>query len=558
MSSSLRQTFRIKNPLNKYFALLFAVYIYIFGVLLNYDNAWMHPEIVAITQSILSEHTTTIERLGQWLNWDLIDGTTEPPRVSRARFLSYLVLVANIVLRNWLFHFVPPHPSLSVTWLFALFLTPFFLYRLVLNLLRDKETALISTIMYLSLPGSLIPIIMLFHPGKVFTNFFFVFCLYLASRIHIKIEQKEAGNFIKEFLVLVATIFLSLFFDEYSLFIFVLVPLFFPGIFSKKLRFTVPAYLLIPFGYAVTVIYFLPWLYNQLGFPGFNVLEFARINKEIPAFSLYNSFINFILLLHDNLVAGINVYLKNDQISVSIVDYWSLSNHLVNADNIRFGLTLLNDKHVSAPEVLHNALWAGILVLALFSFLKRKNSSDDASLNVYILKSFLSLVLFSMFFSLLHILNFILSGCAWYGCSFSVLFALFMGFLLTKTARASRPAKYITFVFLCSLVIQALYNTRVLNTTWLLANDYILTTSWRRQNNMESFTQLDIWLNKIPRKSLTEHYWREKEGDVFQKTYAVWQQQDPEVVVGLLNQMPPNSAHYLAVERSHLDIPSRP
>lgn len=558
MSSLLRYTSVIKNPLSKYFALLLAVYVYIFGVLLNYDNAWMHPEIVTITDSILSEHTTTMERLGQWLHWDLIDGKTEPPKVSRARFLSYLVLVANIVFRNWLFHFVPPHPSLSVTWLFALFLTPLFLYRLVLNLRRDKETALIATILYLSLPGSLIPVIMLFHPGKVFTNFFFIFCLYLASRIQIKIEQRDAGNFIREFFVLAATIFLSLFFDEYSLFIFVLVPLFFPGIFREKLRFTVPVYLLIPLGYAVTVIYFLPWLYNQLGFPGFNVLEFARINQEIPAFSLYNSFINFILLLHDNLAAGINVYLKNDQISVAIVDYWSLSNRLVNADNIRFGLTLLNDKQVSAPEVLHNALWAGILVLVLFSFLKRKNSSDDAPLNMYILKSFLSLVLFAMFFSLLHILNYILSGCAWYGCSFSVLFALFMGFLLTKTARVSRLAKYITFLFLCSLVSQALYTTRVLNTTWLLANDAVLTTSWLRKNDMEGFTQLDIWLNKVPRKSLAEQYWHEKEGDVFQKTYAAWQQQDPEVVVGLLNQMPLNSIRYLAAELPHLDIPSRP
>src|SRR3989338_2617218 len=193
-----------KNPLKfSFIAIVLTFYAYIFGVILSYENAWMNPEITVITEKVLGEHPSFQERLAQAFNWNLMDGDITGKRVSRARFFSHLFLTSNIIFRNWLFHFIPPHPSLSLTWIVALGLCPYFLYKLTGNLTGDKRIALISALVYLCLPGCLIPVMMLFHPAKVFANFFCVFCLYLASKIHLNLKNADTARFKRDFSILV-------------------------------------------------------------------------------------------------------------------------------------------------------------------------------------------------------------------------------------------------------------------------------------------------------------------------------------------------------------------
>ena len=142
------------------------VYAHIFGVLLNYENAWMHPEVADSTTIIFKDHATFQDRFSQCLNWQLLEGQYEGRPDSRPRFSSHIFQVSNILLRNWLWQYFPPHPSFSLTWLFALFLSLYFLYKLMINLTQDKNIARLTALLYLCLPGNLIPVIMLFHPSS--------------------------------------------------------------------------------------------------------------------------------------------------------------------------------------------------------------------------------------------------------------------------------------------------------------------------------------------------------------------------------------------------------
>ena len=516
--------------MNKYIYILAAVYLYIFGILFNYENAWMHTEVVNIEHHILTQHSAPAARLKEGFNWSLMENSGTGTKVSRPRPFSYLILAANTVLRNWLFRFIPPHPSLSITWIVALVLSPLLLYRLIFHLSGNKETAWMGTILYLSLPGSLIPIIMLFHPGKVFTNFFFIFCLYLASRIQNKIQDLDDHSLRKSFLGLVAAVFFSFFFDEYSLFIFILIPLFFPKIFHRlKSTPIILFYLSLPVLFVLITLYVLPGLYATLGFPGFNFLNNPGI-KSFPWPNPYYALINFILLLQDNLLAGFTTYLKDPAVGLEITNYGTLSNRLIHADNIRIGLSLLHNPHLNILKIFHHLAFFGISGLFLYSFFK--NPVKDQQENGYLLRSFIALLLFTIFFSFLHTYNYILSGCAWYGCSFSVLFAIFTALLLNKTAKISSYGKILTIVFFLSLTVNSLYNTKILNTAWMLINQ-------------DPRIQLDVWLNRIDRKTLHDDYQSHQGAENFLFTYLAWENRhDQERKTESLN---PNAATLIAV-----------
>ncbi len=492
------------------------------------------------TGEVLGQHSSTMERLKEAFNWQLMEGTIWWEGVapgSRARPLSYLALVLNIILRNWLFQFILPHPSLSLTWMVALALSPFFLFRLMTNLTHDKNVALMTTILYLSLPGTLIPVMMYFHPGKVFSNFFFIFCLYLASRIQKKTDSGDFRTFKWDFLFLVATVCLSLLFDEYSLFIFFLIPLFFPKIFIKHSKsFAILSFLTIPVFYYVCLIFLLPWIYNLFGFPGFDFFNFVDIQKHVPTFSFSNAVLNFILLLHDNLNAGFNLYLKDKNISVLITQYASVANRLIHADNIRIGLTLLNDRTITWSHVVHHILSLSAIILLLTSFRKSKGSTVSQDPNHYFFKSNVALLLFTLFFTLLHITNYILSGCAWYGCSFSVLFAITMGFVFQRISRVFPWSRLIAFLFFFSLIINSLWHTRLLNTAWLMVN-------------RNPKIQLDVWLNKFSPLDLYRTYHSLKKESNLSLTYKAWiSRDDPETAKNILSDAPDEVRNYLKAE----------
>lgn len=516
--------------------LLVSVYFYIFFVLLNHENAWMHKEIVERTQSIFSQNGTLKDRWLQGFNWSLIEFNASRPRI-----LSHLVLVANMLFRNWLFHYIVPHPSLSVTWLAALFLSPYFLYRLILNLFNDKKIALAACVIYLCLPGNLIPIIMLFHPGKAFSNLFFIICLYRASNLWLNNQRRQTENFKRDFLILASLIYLSFFFDEYSLFIYFLIPLFFPSIFYRpSLKFASLVYAAVPLAFFISVVYLLPALYSLLHFPGFNFFSYVHLN-QMPAFDIHNSLINFVLLLHDNLQAGFNAYLRDPAVSLAITNYDSLANRLVHSENIFIGLSLWNDQHISFCQIFHNMI-VFLVVLMLFNiFLTSKKTLHGTPSAHFLFKSIAAMFLYAAFFSLLHIKSNILAGCGWYGCSFSVLFALLAGCVFNILKNARPAARLLAPVLLVSLVTSSLWNTRLLNYAWLVLH------------YKENYYQLDMWLNKYPRLALYQKYYLPKEKTNFKMTRDAWAlRSNPAAAAGILSNAPKDVKAYLFAELPYI------
>lgn len=521
-----------------YFTLLLCAYLYIFGIMLNWNNTWMNHETAVTTTQVL-EHASAKERFCQAFNFTLMEGVYEGRQGSRPRPLSYIFLTANIIFRNWLFQYMPPHPSLSITWIFALFLSPYFLYKLILNLMNDKKIALMTTIVYLCLPGTLIPIMMLFHPGKAFSNFFYIFCMYLASEMNKKIDIQNFKNFKRNFSILTFCIFFSFYFDEYSLFIFPLIPFLFPKIFwNRHKTFACGVFAALPVLYYLSVRKFLPWFYTSLGYPGFDLYNFLDIYGHIPRVPFFSSWINFFLLLHDNLLAGFNAYLKNNSFSVLVTQFASVKNELINADNIRLGLSVLNDKNVSSWQILHNIfVFAAGLFLMVFLFKPRKDE-EGRLIQKGFGKFFIALIAYTVFFSVLHVTSNILSGCGWYGCSFSILFAILVGYWFKSIEKIASWGKWIALCLVVTLTTSSLWNTKLINYAWL-------GIKYR-----SSYWQLDLWLNKLPRYELYKKFSdipRDKTN--FKIADEAWKnRKDSTAVQEILKKAPRDVQKYLTAE----------
>src|SRR5262249_1951906 len=108
-----------------------------------------------------------------------------PPRgtgESRPRWLTFLVVELDQKIRLWLYNWMPVHPTFSpVAWLLLMGVTPVCLYRLLMNVTRDRAASLGGLAVYLSSLGFLSAFTMLFLPGKSLTNTIFIGALLAGS-----------------------------------------------------------------------------------------------------------------------------------------------------------------------------------------------------------------------------------------------------------------------------------------------------------------------------------------------------------------------------------------
>jgi len=525
---------------NIYILIALLLYGYIFSVMLNYENAWMHPEVAETAQKFFEEHKTTPDRFSQIFNWTLTEGSYQGRLCSRPRFVSHIFYITNLIFRNGLFQYIPPHPSLSLTWIFALFLAPYLLYKLLLNLTKDREVAVLASLAYLTLPGVLVPVMMLFHPAKALSSFFYILCLYLASRIQLKIEEKDLRRFKLDFFVLVMAVATAFFCDEYCLFIFILIPIFFPRIFFGPAKVYVwGLYLWLPIIYYGMVVYGLPAIYAALGYPGFDIFAYLKLDRQAPRFffDIFYAFVNFILLLHDNLMAGLNVFLKDNSQSLRIVEFLTVGNHVTNPENIRVGWDILNSSDVPAVQAIHSVIVGAALILFLPAAKKVWADSKERQALGYLFKAVVCLMLFAVFFTVLHVTTNVFSGCGWYGSSFSGLFAIFIGIFFAILKKGMPYGKIIILVFTASLCVNTLWNTRLVNFAWFAM--HYRGTYW----------ELDIWFNKITRHEIYQKHYRPQAEKNFELTYRAWRHRyNPPVAQHFLEQAPLDVKFYLRAE----------
>ncbi len=112
---------------------------------------------------------------------------------SRPRFISYLTFIVSLKTRLALWHYVPPHPSFSPTWLLTLGLGPWLLFKALKIALGHREAALAGVAIYLVSTGCLSGVAMLFHPAKPLSNVLIIAVFYLSVSIDRAVRDRPAA-----------------------------------------------------------------------------------------------------------------------------------------------------------------------------------------------------------------------------------------------------------------------------------------------------------------------------------------------------------------------------
>jgi hypothetical protein len=319
------------SPSLFYKLVFFLLFTYVLIQLLSYSRCWVHPEHVELFLPKVLENGAAL-RLEDWLSaFEIKRFESFAPRI---RFLSNLFYVLNIKLRVWLWNYIPPHPTFSLTWIFSLLLSPVLLYRLIRRMTGERSSAWVGLALYVTSWGFLSNILLLFHPGKPLACFFTILCLYLASSVVSYARRREeyarrrgrrlfllpvaAGGGLPPpgperfayyrrilgyqernariaareeyytrrmtlcFSLLLGLILLAAFADEFAWFIFLAVPVLFPSIFFvERWRAAFRFWYLAAFLAFLALLTFLaPLLAGSFGFQGFDFWQYLRTHIQ--------------------------------------------------------------------------------------------------------------------------------------------------------------------------------------------------------------------------------------------------------------------------------------
>src|ERR1051325_8787216 len=126
-----------------------ANFLWIAFFLSDYSNVWVQPEVNA-WRSFLSESYTVRGAFQMALNWTLFEGE---PRLTRP--LANTVEMLDGALRRKLWRVMTPYPTLSLTYLFILVLTPLLLYAVLRSLGVRPFFSYCAVALYFANPGTL-------------------------------------------------------------------------------------------------------------------------------------------------------------------------------------------------------------------------------------------------------------------------------------------------------------------------------------------------------------------------------------------------------------------
>ncbi|MBF0504889.1 MAG: hypothetical protein HQL14_07280 [Candidatus Omnitrophica bacterium] len=273
------KTFINKNPA---VLLLFFVYLFFLPHLLSYDYAWMFPEEFFCKKAAIKNGPQL-----QWQDlksgmdwWGFEEGTF---RITRP--LSSYFEILDTKFRCWLWHFMPPHPSVSLTWIFSFIGAPVFLYRLMRYWKVSQNTALAMTAFYLMTPAVMSYAVMLFRPAKPMANFFIILCLYQASNLQKKFLDHGKPIPPINYMVFWVISTLSFYWDET---IWVIIPallVLFPRVLICRKSY-LWAWLSLPF--VTTLFYFkiIPFLTVLAGYDYADVIRFKGSLRQLSNFPI--------------------------------------------------------------------------------------------------------------------------------------------------------------------------------------------------------------------------------------------------------------------------------
>lgn len=248
------------------------ILIYLFGILLNYDNAWIHPEnIKNIRQSVCRNGPQfTLPDLKQAFNYKAFE--LGAPRLTRP--LSSAFQLLNIKIRLYLWKWFVPHPSFSISWFFAFILSPILMFLFFRNFKIDPLISFFGVAFYHTSIAFLGPIIMLFHPAKAFANFTIVLIFWLMSKAHNR----------KDIFITFLILGISFFWDESVLFVFGFAIIFFYMKFHEELKKSKQIIWLglLPITYFLCISKIFPWIasfFSKDAGSGLSITNYEAIPK---------------------------------------------------------------------------------------------------------------------------------------------------------------------------------------------------------------------------------------------------------------------------------------
>ncbi len=257
--------------------------VYLIGWALASDSAWMLPEAFIwksqIMQDIASGSWSTVFQ--RTFDVQLFEYS---PRCTRP--LASVFEIIDTVFRSLLWKWLIPHPSLSLSWVLTLGISPFLMYRILLDRGLPASAAFGCIGVYLTQMGTLSNTVVLFRSAKPVALFFLLLCWFLAE----KLRREKFSR--RRYALLLSSLFVSFLFDESTLLSYLLVGLLLASTLFKRpmaaFLFTIPL-----FCYLATIFKIFPWLSSMQGF--------AMHNQQQIALRGYGDYLNLNGLLSPEL-----------------------------------------------------------------------------------------------------------------------------------------------------------------------------------------------------------------------------------------------------------------
>jgi hypothetical protein len=328
----------------------------------------------------------------------------------------------------------------------------------------QPPVSLAGVCVFVSSIGFLSPIIMLFHPAKSLVNFLGVVSLWAGSVLYKKLSEKGKACSIKDlpcfwnyFLILIGAMFAGFFCDETGLFVYVInLVMLFPVLKNVRERnVLLMIYVLIPVAYLVMLRMVLPYIHFLL-------------DGQVANLSHWQCYPHLRSLFFPN---WNNLWINA---------CWLFSDH----PHLNFKLAhILSAWPVLIVQIVYMAFFAFLFYL----FVKKNTIKTSDSLSKQMLL-FAGLLIAYVFFHTFQLSseNYVW-GIWWYGCLFSLVYVIFLTFLLQKVCLGQN--KFFQKIFIVLVLVFVVHG--------LLASTYRVAIFKIQNHDRNNYTYRHIFDGSI-------------------------------------------------------------
>lgn len=427
-----------KNIEKAWCILLFlASCFYMILFVMSSKTGWMQPETFIWKSQIIQD-----VKAGPWL--DVIKRIFDlrifefAPRTTRP--LASLFEIVDTVFRSYLWKFVTPHPSLSLSWIFTLIVSPLILYRILLLRGVSSFASFAMIGIYLTQMGTLSSVAMLFRSGKPVT-----LCLLMVSWYLCELLVRNGFEW-KRYYLLLATLFVSSFFDEYTLLTYVFSAVLLANLLYRQPRLLM-SFLTPGIVYLIAVIYAFPKLATT-----FYGLKLTLKNYDAEY----------------GILVRISNFLQLDFVLVLLWDMWILIRESLCIYN-PFEIPNLLDRTVM---IIHLAVTIILLLFLLRRFLN-KIISGGFKKTVFYNPSLTFILVCSIIAILFHgVTMFISSNKLWGPYYYGTFFGVFVTLFIAEIWKLNGIVRKITYVWTLTLLLSSMLTFPAINNAYKQTHYY--------------------------------------------------------------------------------------